>query len=68
MAIAEKYHDTDVRQSISALMAVEPGPTRTNAVRAYMVAIGVGMTMMAKTARAEGYPMASVTMGTPTQC
>ncbi|MFT4960452.1 MAG: AcrR family transcriptional regulator [Paracoccaceae bacterium] len=49
--LAEKYYDPIARKYIGALMQVEPGLTRANAVWAYMFAIGVGMTMMAKTGR-----------------
>ncbi|MFC3614336.1 TetR/AcrR family transcriptional regulator [Lutimaribacter marinistellae] len=51
-ALAETYYDPIAREYISALMEAEPGLTRPNAVWAYMFAIGVGMTMMAKTGRA----------------
>lgn len=49
--LAEKYYDPIARKYIDALIRVEPGLTRANAVWAYMFAIGVGMTMMAKTGR-----------------
>ncbi|MEY8840810.1 TetR/AcrR family transcriptional regulator [Cribrihabitans sp. XS_ASV171] len=50
-ALAETYYDPIARDYIAALMEAEPGLTRENAVWAYMFAIGVGMTMMAKTGR-----------------
>jgi AcrR family transcriptional regulator len=49
--LTEKYYDPIAQKYITALIAVEPGLTRENAVWAYMFAIGVGMTMMAKTGR-----------------
>ena len=49
--LAETYYDPIAQKYIAALMRVEPGLTRANAVWAYMFAIGVGMTMMAKTGR-----------------
>ena len=39
------------QEYISALVKIVPGLSRENAVWAYMFAIGVGMTMMAKTGR-----------------
>ncbi len=49
--LTKKYYDPIAQKYIAALIAVEPGLTRENAVWAYMFAIGVGMTMMAKTGR-----------------
>ncbi|MBV1895646.1 MAG: TetR family transcriptional regulator [Rhodobacteraceae bacterium] len=49
--LAEKYYDPIAQKFIESLMQVEPDLTRANAVWAYMFAIGVGMTMMAKTGR-----------------
>ncbi|GGA20973.1 TetR/AcrR family transcriptional regulator [Neptunicoccus cionae] len=49
--LTEKYYDPIAQKFISAFMEVQPGLTRANAVWAYMFAIGVGMTMMAKTGR-----------------
>lgn len=49
--LTEKYYDPIARKYIDALMCVAPGLTRADAVWAYMFAIGVGMTMMAKTGR-----------------
>lgn len=49
--LTQKYYDPIAQKFISAFMHVEPGLTRANAVWAYMFAIGVGMTMMAKTGR-----------------
>lgn len=49
--LTEKYYDPIAQKYITALMTIEPGLTRENAVWAYMFAIGVGMTMMAKTGR-----------------
>ena len=49
--LAEKYYDPIARQFIAALMRSQPRLTRANAVWAYMFAIGVGMTMMARTGR-----------------
>ncbi len=49
--LTEKYYDPIAQKFIRAFMQVEPGLTRANAVWAYMFAIGVGMTMMAKTGR-----------------
>jgi len=49
--LAEKYYDPIARKFIAALLEAEPKLTRANAVWSYMFAIGVGMTMMAKTGR-----------------
>ena len=49
--LGEKYYDPIARKYIDALMRIEPGLDRANAVWAYMFAIGVGMTMMARTGR-----------------
>lgn len=49
--LVEAYYDPIARKFIDALMRVEPGLSRADAVWAYMFAIGVGMTMMAKTGR-----------------
>ncbi len=50
--LTEKYYDPIAQKFIAAFIQVEPGLTREDAVWAYMFAIGVGMTMMAKTGRA----------------
>ena len=50
--LTEKYYDPIARKYIAALVRIEPRLSRENAVWAYMFAIGVGMTMMAKTGRA----------------
>lgn len=49
--LIETYYDPIAQKFIAALMRVEPGLGRADAVWAYMFAIGVGMTMMAKTGR-----------------
>ncbi len=49
--LIETYYDPVAQTFIDALMRVEPGLSRADAVWAYMFAIGVGMTMMAKTGR-----------------
>ena len=49
--LTEKYYDPIAQKFISAIMLSEVKLTRENAVWAYMFAIGVGMTMMAKTGR-----------------
>ena len=49
--LTDKYYDPIARKFIAALLEVEPRLNRANAVWAYMFAIGVGMTMMAKTGR-----------------
>lgn len=46
------HYDPIARKYIAALVEIETGLSRENAVWAYMLAIGVGMTMMAKTGRA----------------
>lgn len=46
------HYDPIARKYIAALVEIETGLSRENAVWAYMFAIGVGMTMMAKTGRA----------------
>ena len=50
--LTAKYYDPIARKYIAALVRIEPRLSRENAVWAYMFAIGVGMTMMAKTGRA----------------
>jgi AcrR family transcriptional regulator len=50
--LTEDHYDPIARKYIEALVEIEAGLTRENAVWAYMFAIGVGMTMMAKTGRA----------------
>ncbi len=45
------YYDPIAHDYIAALQEAEPGLGRADAVWAYMFAIGVGMTMMAKTGR-----------------
>ncbi|WP_206021068.1 TetR/AcrR family transcriptional regulator [Antarcticimicrobium luteum] len=49
--LIEIHYDPIAQTFIDALMRVEPGLGRADAVWAYMFAIGVGMTMMAKTGR-----------------
>lgn len=49
--LIETHYDPIAQTFIEALMRVEPGLSRADAVWAYMFAIGVGMTMMAKTGR-----------------
>ena len=49
--LGAKYYDPIARKFIAALMRIEPGLDRADAVWAYMFAIGVGMTMMARTGR-----------------
>jgi AcrR family transcriptional regulator len=49
--LTEKYYDPVAKKYISALLKVEAGLSQEDAVWAYMFAIGVGMTMMAKTGR-----------------
>jgi len=49
--LIETYYDPIARKFIAALLQAEPGLSRADAVWAYMFAIGVGMTMMAKTGR-----------------
>lgn len=49
--LAEKYYDPIAFKYIDALQRVQPQLDRANAVWAYMFAIGVGVTMMAKTGR-----------------
>ena len=49
--LIEAHYDPIAQTFIDALMRVEPGLSRADAVWAYMFAIGVGMTMMAKTGR-----------------
>ena len=49
--LAEIHYDPIARQFIAAFQQAEPRLGRADAVWAYMFAIGVGMTMMAKTGR-----------------
>ncbi|WP_372674664.1 TetR/AcrR family transcriptional regulator [Aquicoccus sp.] len=49
--MTETYYDPIAHDYIAALQESEPGLARADAVWAYMFAIGVGMTMMAKTGR-----------------
>lgn len=49
--LVEAYYDPIARRFVGALMRAEPGLGRADAVWAYMFAIGVGMTMMARTGR-----------------
>lgn len=49
--LIETHYDPIAQIFIDALMRVEPGLSRADAVWSYMFAIGVGMTMMAKTGR-----------------
>jgi len=51
-ALAKKYYDPIAQEYIAAIKAVQPGLSEEDAVWAYMFAIGVGMTMMARTGRA----------------
>ena len=50
-ALAEKYYDPIALKYIDALQRVQPALGRADAVWAYMFAIGVGVTMMARTGR-----------------
>lgn len=50
-AITERYYDPIAYKFIAALKVVEPSLGEEDAVWSYMFAIGVGMTMMAKTGR-----------------
>ena len=50
-AITERYYDPIAYKFIAALKKVEPSLSEEDAVWSYMFAIGVGMTMMAKTGR-----------------
>ena len=50
-ALAEKYYDPIAVKYVDALQRVMPGLNRADAVWAYLFAIGVGVTMMAKTGR-----------------
>lgn len=47
----ETHYDPIARKFIAAFQRVQPGLGRADAVWAYMFAIGVGMTMMARTGR-----------------
>ncbi len=49
--VVETHYDPIARRFIAAFQQVEPDLARADAVWAYMFAIGVGMTMMAKTGR-----------------
>jgi len=49
--LAERYYDPIALRYIDALQSASPGLDQKNAVWAYMFAIGVGMTMMARTGR-----------------
>jgi len=50
-SLTETYYDPIAQNYIAALQQAEPALSRADAVWAYMFAIGVGMTMMAKTGR-----------------
>ncbi|UYV36682.1 TetR family transcriptional regulator [Rhodobacteraceae bacterium D3-12] len=50
-ALTETYYDPIAHEYIGALKEAEPGLSQEDAVWAYMFAIGVGMTMMARTGR-----------------
>lgn len=50
-ALCEKYYDPIAEKYIDAITQVVPGISNEDAVWAYMFAIGVGMTMMARTGR-----------------
>lgn len=50
-SLTEKYYDPVARQYIETLLKIETTLSQEDAVWAYMFAIGVGMTMMAKTGR-----------------
>lgn len=50
-ALAEKYYDPIAEKYIDALQRVQPALGLADAVWAYLFAIGVGVTMMAKTGR-----------------
>jgi AcrR family transcriptional regulator len=49
--LVEHYYDPIARKFIDAFRTVEPALSKADAVWSYMFAIGVGMTMMAKTGR-----------------
>jgi len=49
--LVEHYYDAIARKFINAFPLVVPALSRADAVWSYMFAIGVGMTMMAKTGR-----------------
>lgn len=49
--LVETHYDPIARKFIAAFQQADPGLSRSDAVWAYMFAIGVGMTMMAKTGR-----------------
>lgn len=51
-ALAQRYYDPIALRFISAFMEAEPALDRETATWAYMFSIGVGMTMMAQTGRA----------------
>lgn len=51
--LAEIYYDPIARDYIAALKEAEPALGQADAVWAYMFAIGVGMTMMARTGRSK---------------
>ena len=50
-ALAARHYDPIARKYIAAIETTEPGLGHENAVWSYMFAIGVGMTMMARTGR-----------------
>lgn len=49
--LTERYYDPIAHDYIAALKEAEPALSQADAVWAYMFAIGVGMTMMARTGR-----------------
>lgn len=49
--LAERYYDPIARQFVDAFRQVQPSLGKADAVWSYMFAIGVGVTMMAKTGR-----------------
>lgn len=49
--LAERYYDPIAHKFIGAFRRIEPTLSKADAVWSYMFAIGVGMTMMAKTDR-----------------
>ena len=50
-ALTERYYDPIARKFINAFLKAEPNLSKEDATWSYMFAIGVGMTMMAKTGR-----------------
>lgn len=51
--VAEEHYDPIARRSIDAIMKIMPGLDRAAAVRGYLFAISVALSVMAKTGRAD---------------